>query len=98
MDLIRVIETLGQEELSRVFSYVKNLDFERSVLVVGGDVDGVGQARTGSSCLLPEQHEMTMLLHDRMNVSVATYPAMLCNLHPALYGFPSPGAPGVRSW
>jgi hypothetical protein len=98
MDLIRVIEALGQEELLRVLSYVKNLDFERSVLAAGGDAEGVGQARTSSSCLLPEEHEITMLLHDRINESVATYAAMLRQLHPALYGFPVPGAPGVRSW
>lgn len=98
-DLVRVLPVLGAKDLFPVLQHVQNQPFLRSsVLDINGDDVGRSRARTSSSMLLDEQHEVAMLLHERLNQAVLAYAQQLRELHPSYDCWPVPGSAGVHSW
>lgn len=98
-ELIRVVPVLDGQEQQQLLAFVQQQPFASStVFGPGGEAMDQHPARTSSSVLLDEQHASTQLLHERLNQAVLHYALQLQQLHPAYYGWPLPGAPGVQSW
>lgn len=91
-DLIKVIKVIDDENLKVVNDYVDTLSFNETT-VFGSDnkprIDTSVRSSLGSH--MDENHEVTKLLHDKINESLIEYRNQVIAINPIFEYYPVPG-------
>lgn len=92
--LIQIIPVLSEEEVRQVNEHRETLELSRSVVLSKGVVDG----RTSIERNLDDNHEITKMIHEKMNLALDEYKRRVVKIHWAYNTHPVPGAMNTKSW
>lgn len=91
-DLIQVIKILNNEELKIINDYVDTLNFEQnSVFDSKGKIRLDTSVRSSTGTSLNEEHEATLMLHEKINKSLGEYKNIVSKINMMFQYYPVPG-------
>ena len=93
--LIQIIPVLTEEEVDKLNAYADDhLILRRSQTLDNGIVAG----RTSEECPLPEDEEITKMVHEKMNLALDEYKRRIVNINDNYNRHPLPGGHDTKSW
>ena len=96
--LIQTIKSLDKKELEKVNSFVDTLDFTPNTVFQGDNPADVDESvRTSTGCNLENSHEITGLLHDKMNDALDEYKERVLKVNDIFGYYPIAGGSGTKS-
>ena len=99
-ELIQVIKILDKKEVDEINKHVDTLEFEKN-RVFGDNSDDVlinNNVRTSSGVYLPENHDLTINFHEKINLSLNEYKKRVEKISSNFSYYPVPGGMNTKSW
>lgn len=97
--LVQILKILDKEELKKINSFADTLDFEPNTVFQGDNPAQVDESiRTSVGCNLDDNHEITMLLHGKMNAALDEYKERVEKINDIFRYYPVAGGSGTRSY
>jgi len=91
-ELIQQIKFLNGSELKKINDYIDNLSlFQNTVFDSKGKFRVDTSIRSSVGCILDENHEITKLIHEKMNESLVSYKNRLISHNDIFNYYPVPG-------
>ncbi len=97
-ELIQQIKILDESELKKINRYIDNFSFfQNAVFDSKGNSRIDTSVRSSFGCTLDETHEVTKILHERINESLLTYKNRLISYNNIFNYYPVPGGYSTSS-
>lgn len=97
-ELIQQIKFLNKSELKKINDYIDSLTFfQNTVFDSQGKSRVDTSVRSSTGCALDESHEITNLIHEKMNESLIVYKNRLSSYHDMFNYYPVPGGYSTNS-
>lgn len=96
--LIQAFKSLDEKELEKVNSFIDTLDFLPNTVFQGENSPDVDESvRTSVGCNLENDHEITGLLHEKMNAALDEYKERLLKVNDIFGYYPVAGGVDTQS-
>jgi len=97
-NLIQIIPVLDEDEVNALNTYTdEKLSFIPST-TFNGEKTQINTGRTSTECTLPENEDITKMVHGKMNAALDEYKRKILQIHSGYNKHPLPGANDTTSW
>ena len=97
-NLIQIIPVLNEDEVNALNMYTdEKLSFIRST-TFNGENSKIVSSRTSIECTLPENEDITKMVHGKINAALDEYKRKILQIHSGYNNHPLPGANDTTSW